>query len=149
MTGTAIVGTGMWAPRLADAAERSELELVTCSRHEQKRGELAQRFGCESAPNFEEAIGHPGVDGVLLVTPNDLHGEQAIACAERGRHVRLLGTDAVLEYRTDFSVWPDARALDGVKTLTLAGEPETGADDGIAALAAVLGALEAHAGAVA
>jgi predicted dehydrogenase len=87
----------------------------------------------------------------------------------------VLGTEAVLDYRTDFSVWPDARALDGVTTLTLAGErlsfeardmladelaefgrcirgearPETGADEGIAALAAVLQALEADAEAVA
>jgi len=323
MSGVAIVGTGMWAPRLADAAERAGLELVTCfSRDEQKRREFAERFGCEPAASLEEAIGHPGVEGVLLVTPNDVHEEQALACAERARHVfvekpiadsieagermrracteagvtlmvghafrrlgaarrvkqllddgalgrvvlaeanmslpgsfkpeawraqrernpggpimqlgihhvdtlaywlgpvqrasgrfarvhseadiddvgivtldfesgamgsltgsyvspktlalRLLGTEAVLDYRTDFSVWPDAPALDGVTTLTLAGEPvdfeerdmlaeelaefgrcirgeaepETGADEGIAALAAVLQALESHAQAV-
>ena len=323
MSGIAIVGTGMWAPRLASAADRAGLELVTCfSRHERKRGEFAERFGCEPAASLEEAIGHPGVEGVVLVTPNDVHEAQALACAERGRHVfvekpiadsieaaermrtacaeagvalmvghafrrlgaprrvkqllddgalgrvvlaeanmslpgsfkpdawrahrernpggpimqlgihhvdtlaywlgpvqrasgrfahvhspvdiddvgvvtlefesgalgsltgsyvspktlslRLLGTEAVLDQRTDFSVWPDARALDGVTTLTLAGEPvdfderdmlaeelaefgrcirgeaepETGADEGIAALGAVLAALEAHAEAV-
>ena len=73
----------------------------------------------------------------------------------------------MLDYRTDFSVWPDARALDGVTTLTLDGEPvefeerdmlaeeldefarcirgeaepETGADEGLAALAVVVEAL--------
>jgi predicted dehydrogenase len=88
--------------------------------------------------------------------------------------LRLLGTEAILDYRTDFSVWPDARALDGVTTLTLGGgpvefeerdmlaeelaefgrcirgeaEPETGADEGIAALGAVLQALESNAEAV-
>jgi UDP-N-acetyl-2-amino-2-deoxyglucuronate dehydrogenase len=296
---------------------------VTCfSRDQDRRGEFAERFACEPAASFDDAIGHPDVEGVLLVTPNDVHEEQALACAERGRHVfvekpiaesteagermrracteagvtlmvghafrrlgaarrvkelleegalgsvvlaegnmslpgsfkpeawrahrernpggpimqlgihhldtlaywlgpverasgrfahvhsqadiddvgvvtldfasgalgsltgsyvspktltlRLLGTDAVLDYRTDFSVWPDARALDGVTTLTLGGEPvdfeerdmlaeqlaefgrcirgeaepETGADEGIAALAAVLQALKAHAEAV-
>ena len=323
MTGIAMVGTGMWAPRLASAAERAGLELVTCfSRDERKRGEFAERFGCEPAASLEDAIGHPGVEGVVLATPNDVHEEQTLACAERGRHVfvekpiadsteagermrracddagvtlmvghafrrlgaarrvkqlldggalgrvvlaeanmslpgtfkpgawraerernpggpimqlgihhvdtlaywlgpvqrasgrfarvhteadiddvavvtlelesgalasltgsyvspktlslRLLGTEAVLDYRTDFSVWPDAGALDGVTTLTLGGkpvdfderdmlaeelaefggcirgeaEPETGADEGIAALAAVLQALETHAEAV-
>ena len=89
--------------------------------------------------------------------------------------LRLLGTEALLDYCTDFSVWPDARALDGVTTLTLSGgrvsfqsrdmlaeelaefgrcirgeaEPETGAEQGIAALAIVLQALDAHAEAVA
>jgi UDP-N-acetyl-2-amino-2-deoxyglucuronate dehydrogenase len=323
MSGVAIVGTGMWAPRLAGAAERAGLELVSCfSRDWEKRTEFAERFGCESAASFEDAIAHPRVEGVLLVTPNDVHEEQALACAERGRHVfvekpiadsveagermrracedagvtlmvghafrrlgaarrvkqlvddgalgrvvlaeanmslpgsfkpeawrahrgrnpggpimqlgihhvdtlaywlgrvarasgrfarvhadadiddvavmtlefasgalgsltgsyvspktlslRLLGTEAVLDYRSDFSVWPEAGALDGVTTLTLAGEPvdfeerdmlveelaefgrcirgdtepETGADEGIAALAAVLQALEANAAAV-
>jgi len=88
--------------------------------------------------------------------------------------LRLLGTEAVLDYRTDFSVWPDAQALDRVTTLTLGGEqvdfeerdmlaeeltefgacirgetePETGAQEGIATLAAVLEALEPHAEAV-
>jgi predicted dehydrogenase len=323
MSGIAIVGTGMWAPRLAAAAQRAELELVTCfSRDEHKRGEFAERFGCVPATSLEEAIEHPQVAGVVLVTPNDVHEEQALECAERGRHVfvekpiadsaeagermrracaeagvtlmvghafrrlgaarrvkelldegalghvvlaeanmslpgsfkpeawrahrernpggpimqlgihhldtltywlgpverasgrfarvhadadiddvgvvmlefqsgalasltgsyvspktlslRLFGTEAVLEYRTDFSVWPDAQELDSVTTLTLGGEPvdfeerdmledelaefgrcirgeaepETGADEGIAALAAVLQALEAHAEAV-
>jgi predicted dehydrogenase len=323
MSGIAVVGTGMWAPRLASAAERAGLALVSCfSRKEQRRDEFAERFGCEPAASFEEAIAHPDVEGVLLVTPNDVHEEQTLACAERGRHVfvekpiadsteagermrhscsdagvtlmvghafrrlgaarrvkelldagvlgrvvlaeanmslpgsfkpeawraqrernpggpimqlgihhvdtlaywlgpvqrasgrfahvhtpaaiddvgvltlefesgalgsltgsyvspktlslRLLGTGSVLDYRTDFSVWPDAQALDAATTLTLDGEPvdfeerdmlaeelaefgrcirgeakpETGADEGIAALAAVLQALEAHAEAV-
>jgi UDP-N-acetyl-2-amino-2-deoxyglucuronate dehydrogenase len=323
MSGVAIVGTGMWAPRLAAAAQRAGLELVTCfSRDEARRAEFAERFGCASAPSLEEAVDDPAVEGVVLATPNDVHEEQALACAERGRHVfvekpiantveagermrdacaaagvtlmvghafrrlgaarrvkellddgalgrvvlaeanmslpgsfkpgawraerernpggpimqlgihhvdtlaywlgpvrrasgrfahvhsqadiddvgvvalefqsgalasltgsyvspktlslRLLGTETVLDYRTDFSVWPDAQALDGVTTMTLAGEPvefeerdmlaeelaefgrcirgeaepETGAEEGIAALAAVVQALEANAEAV-
>ena len=85
--------------------------------------------------------------------------------------MRLFATEAVLDYRADFSVWPDAQALDRVTTLTLAGEPvdfderdmlaeqlsefgrcihgetkpETGAEEGIAALVVVLQALESHA----
>jgi UDP-N-acetyl-2-amino-2-deoxyglucuronate dehydrogenase len=319
MTGVAVVGTGMWAPRLAEAAGRAGLEVVACfSRDEARRTEFAERFGCAAAASFEEAIEHPGVEGVVLATPNDVHEEQAIACAERGRHVfvekpiadsveggermreacaeagvtlmvghafrrlgaarrvkelldagalgrvvlaeanmslpgsfgprawrahrtrnpggpimqlgihhvdtlsywlgpversaglfahvetdadiddvgvvtlefesgavgsltgsyvspktlslRLLGTEAVLDYRADFSVWPDARALDAATTLTVDGEPvdfeerdmlaeeldefarcvrgeaepETGAREGIAALAVVLEALGAR-----
>jgi predicted dehydrogenase len=324
VTGIAFVGTGMWAPRLASAAERAGLELVTCfSRDEAKRSEFAARFRCEPAKTLEDAIERPGVEGVVLATPNDGHEEQALVCAERGRHVlvekpiadsveagermrqaceeagvtlmvghafrrlgasrrvrelidhgalgrvvlaeanmslpgslrpeawrahrarnpggpimqlgihhvdtlaywlgpvrrasgrfahvhtdadiddvgvvtlelecgalasltasyvspktlslRLFGTEAVLELRTDFSVWPDALALDPATTLTLGGEPvafeardmlaeqlaefgrcirgearpETGADEGIAALAAVRQALGVHAEAVA
>ena len=88
MTGVAFIGTGMWAPRLAAAAVRAGLRPVTCfSRDEQRRREFAERFSCEPAAGFEEAIEHPSVEGVILATSNDVHAEQALACAERRRHV--------------------------------------------------------------
>ncbi len=88
MTGIAMVGTGMWAPRLADAAQRAGLELVTChSRNAEKRVAFAQRFGCAAADSLEAAIEHPDVEGVILATPNDTHEGQTLACAARGRHV--------------------------------------------------------------
>jgi predicted dehydrogenase len=52
-----------------------------------KREALAERFGCRAAPSFEDAVEDPRVTGVLLATPNDVHAEHALACAERGRHV--------------------------------------------------------------
>jgi predicted dehydrogenase len=81
--------------------------------------------------------------------------------------IRLSGTRAILDYRADFRVWPDAKRLDEVTTLTLDGEavafeprdmlaeelaelaacvrgravPETGAAEGIAALRAIRAAL--------
>jgi predicted dehydrogenase len=324
MTGVAILGAGMWAPRLAAAAQRAGLRVVTCHcRDERRRREFADRFRCEPAPGVEGAIGHPEVEGVLIVTPNDVHLEHTLAAAALGRHVfvekpiadtleagerirgacveagvalmvghafrrlgaarrtkelidggalgrvvlaeanmslrgtfkpdawraqrsrnrggplmqlgihhvdtlaywlgpvrratgrfahlhadadiddvgvaqlefesgalgtvtgsyvspktlslRLFGSDAVLEYRTDFSVWPDAQALDGATTLRVGGEQvefderdmlaeeldefgrcirgetgvETGAAEGLAALAAILQALESQAEAVA
>jgi predicted dehydrogenase len=78
----------MWAPRIAAAAGRAGLDVVTCfGRDEARRREFAERFDCEPAESFEAAIEHPDVQGVLLITPNDVHERQAVACAERGRHV--------------------------------------------------------------
>ena len=127
---------------------------------------------------FAHVHTHADIDDVGVVT---LEFESGALGSLTGSYVspktlslRLLGTEAVLDYRTDFSVWPDARALDGVTTLTLDGEPvefeerdmlaeelaefgrcirgeaepETGADEGIAALAAVLPGARAHAEAV-
>ena len=88
MTGVALVGTGMWAPQLAAAVDRAGLRLVCCfSRNEQRRREFAQRFSCEPAASVEAAIMHRDVEGVILATPNDVHAEQSLVCAERGRHV--------------------------------------------------------------
>jgi predicted dehydrogenase len=88
--GVALIGaTGMWAPRIAAAVERgSGLRLVTChGRDEEKRRVFAAEHGIEAAESFEAAIEHPDVEAVLLVTPNDTHREQALACAERDKHV--------------------------------------------------------------
>ena len=88
MTGVAVLGAGMWAPRLAAAAQRAGLEVVTCHcRDGRRRREFAERFRCEPAPSVEEAIGHPDVEGVLIVTPNDVHLEHTLASAALGRHV--------------------------------------------------------------
>jgi predicted dehydrogenase len=78
----------MWAPKLAAAAQRAGLEIVTChSRSEEKRAAFAERVGCAAAATLEEAIGHPDVEGVVLATPNDTHEEQTLACVAQGRHV--------------------------------------------------------------
>ena len=55
----ALIGAGMWAPRLAAAAERAGLQLV----------------------DVDDA------EGVLIATPNDAHLENALAATAAGRHV--------------------------------------------------------------
>jgi predicted dehydrogenase len=78
----------MWAPRLAAAARRAGLEIVCChSRDADRRAAFASELGCEPAGTLEEALERPGVEGAVLATPNDVHCEQALACAERGVHV--------------------------------------------------------------
>lgn len=86
MTRLAVVGTGFWGAKLADAANRSSLELVACySRSPEKRTEFAERFGCEAADSYEAAL--EAADAVLLATPNDDHEAQALAAADLGKHV--------------------------------------------------------------
>ena len=80
--GIALIGPGMWGKRLAAAIKQTpSLRLVTCfSRNEAQRQAFASEFGCEAAESFEAAVEHPQVQGVLLVTPNNIHAEQARAC---------------------------------------------------------------------
>jgi predicted dehydrogenase len=87
-TGVALVGIGMWGPRIAAAADRAGLRLVAChARDEARRRRFAEEAGCLAAPTLADALEHPEVEGVLLATPNDTHAEQAAAAAARGRHV--------------------------------------------------------------
>jgi predicted dehydrogenase len=87
--GVALIGTGMAAGQIAAAAARTpSIELVTCfSRDPHKREAFAADTGCEAAASFVAAIEDPRVQAALLVTPNFTHAEQAVACAERGKHV--------------------------------------------------------------
>jgi predicted dehydrogenase len=82
----ALIGTGFWAGKLAEAVAKTDLELASCfSRSEEKRTEFAERFGCAPVGSFEEAL--ESADAVLLSTPNDQHAPQAIAAAAAGKHV--------------------------------------------------------------
>jgi predicted dehydrogenase len=86
MTKVAIVGTGFWGAKLAEAAGRSSLELAACySRYAEKRAEFAERFGCEAAASYEAAL--DAADAVVLATPNDDHEAQTLTAAEHGKHV--------------------------------------------------------------
>jgi len=95
-----------------------------------------------------EAIGHPRVEGLVLVTPNGAHEAHTVPAAESARHV---------------FVEPDAQALESVTEVLLGGEPvafeprdilaefgacirgeaqpETGAAEGNQALRVILDAL--------
>lgn len=87
--GVAVIGTGMWGKRMLAAVKRTpSLRLVTCySRDEDARKTAASEFGCAASDSFEQAIELDGVQGVLLITPNNVHAEQARACSEAGKHV--------------------------------------------------------------
>ena len=86
--GVALLGIGMWGRRIAAAADRAGLRLVTCfARDAGKREAFAAEAGCEPAPSLLDAVTHPDVSGVLICTPNDDHVEHALLAASRGRHI--------------------------------------------------------------
>jgi predicted dehydrogenase len=86
VTRVALIGAGMWAPRLAAAAGRAGLDLVAVhSRDADARAALAERFGARPAESLADAV--DDADAALLATPNDVHAEHALECAARGRHV--------------------------------------------------------------
>lgn len=87
--GVALIGTGSWGRRIASAVQRSPALRLVCgySRDESRRQKFAQEFDCAAAPSFEAVLTRSDVEGVLLVTPNYVHAEQATACAAARKHV--------------------------------------------------------------
>ncbi len=57
------------------------------ARDAEVRERAKQERGCRTYESFEEAIADPAVDLVVLATPHHLHGPQAIAAMEAGKHV--------------------------------------------------------------
>jgi predicted dehydrogenase len=120
------------------------------------------------------------VDDVAVAVLDHASGARsAISCSyvsPKTYRLRVYGTDANLDYRTDMSIWPSAERMDAATTLTLEraggdepvpfdqrdmlvdeleefvrcvrgrGRPETGAAEGIAALGVILGAVSSAEG---
>src|SRR5207237_6387781 len=86
VTRVAIIGTGFWGAKLAEAVGRSSLELAACySRSAARCAEFGGRFGCEAAASYESAL--DAADAVVLATPKDEHEAKTLAAAARGKHV--------------------------------------------------------------
>ena len=83
-----LVGFGWWgqhmARRLADHPEFSVVRVVepAVAAHDQIRA-----LGLEPAADYSEAIARPGVEAVILTSPNTLHDAQVTEAAARGLHV--------------------------------------------------------------
>jgi predicted dehydrogenase len=87
----ACIGMGWWSDVLADAIVRSgKLEIIACySRSADKRAAFAAKYGCRSAPSYEEILADPAIEAIVNTTPNDAHLSTTSAAAAAGKHVFL------------------------------------------------------------
>ncbi|MGA2567533.1 MAG: Gfo/Idh/MocA family oxidoreductase [Pseudolabrys sp.] len=85
----AFVGLGWWSDMLATAATASDrIAIAACmSRSRAKREAFVNKFGGVAKDTFDSVIGDPGIDAIVLTTPNSLHASQCIAAAEHGKHI--------------------------------------------------------------
>ncbi|MQA78031.1 MAG: gfo/Idh/MocA family oxidoreductase [Streptosporangiales bacterium] len=84
------VGLGRWARVLARGAQRGDVvELVSCfSRDEARRTAFQDEFGiARGAASYEELLGDPEVEGVIVTTPNDTHRDVIVQALEAGKAV--------------------------------------------------------------
>lgn len=86
----AFVGLGKFAQELARACttQPRRITIASCfTRTAASREEFAAAFDCTQHDSFEALCADPGIDGVVLATPNDTHCDQAVALARAGKHV--------------------------------------------------------------
>ena len=83
------VGLGNYAFTLGKCAQQCDnIEIVCCfTRTPAKREKFASQFNCADLSSFEAMCEYPDMDGVVLVTPNDVHCGQTEIMAAAGKHV--------------------------------------------------------------
>ena len=88
-----LIGTGWIGQhhgRNVMASGRAELTAV-CNPDPDKARAFVQRCGSAAAVyrSYEELLQHPGLQAVIIASPNAAHAEQAVAAAAAGKHIYL------------------------------------------------------------
>jgi UDP-N-acetyl-2-amino-2-deoxyglucuronate dehydrogenase len=87
--GIGIVGAGVIARVHAEVIGRIEQArlVAVCSPKPESAQRFAEQFNCAWYSDLLAMLRNPDIHIVVLCTPSGLHGEQAILCAEAGKHI--------------------------------------------------------------
>ena len=85
----ALVGCGGYGSAYVReiAASPDAKLLVACDAKREHAQAAADKTGAQVCTDWERALDVPGLDGVVIATPNHLHSQMACGAAERGLHV--------------------------------------------------------------
>lgn len=88
----ALAGAGAFGEKHLDGLAKIDGVEVTSiiSRSAEQAAAVAGKYGARhSSTELAEALSRNDVDAVILCTPTSMHGAQAIACMEAGKHVQV------------------------------------------------------------
>jgi len=88
----AIIGAGIWGETHASIYKEHMLADVVaiCDKDEVKAQNLAKKFGItEVYTDYNELLRNSDCDAVAIVTPDHLHADIAVACANAKRHMLI------------------------------------------------------------
>lgn len=87
-----IVGAGTWGETHAAIFREHPLAdpVGICDLNQEKAGKLAWKYGIGKVfSTIDEALDYGEFDAVSIATPDFLHAEIAVRCAERGKHLLI------------------------------------------------------------
>jgi predicted dehydrogenase len=61
--------------------------VAVCDPDQKRAGKIAADFGCKTCSKLEDMLADPEVSIVNVLTPNHLHYDAVMKCAQAGRHV--------------------------------------------------------------
>src|SRR4051794_10733995 len=84
-----IIGVGVMgsdhAERVSDRISNARLVMVADLDAERAKAVADRYDGVRVAPDPLDLVADPEVDGVLIVSPGDVHEQQVLACVEHGK----------------------------------------------------------------
>src|SRR5579884_866629 len=83
LIGLGLIGT----PHAQRLRKLEECELTAVSDIDEQHAQTAAGLAARYFRDYREMIAGRDLDGVIVATPNHLHAEIGIACAERGLHI--------------------------------------------------------------
>jgi predicted dehydrogenase len=89
-TGFALVGAGIFGERHAQAYSRHpDLDFVAvCDLNAERAQEIAAKYGARGfAADYRKLLANPEIAAISVATPDHLHRDIAVACAEAGKHL--------------------------------------------------------------
>jgi len=88
MTNYAIVGCGKIAARHAEQIRVVGILIAVCDIIPERAADLGNAFGARVYTDFDEMLNkEPGIEVVVVCTPNGLHAEHSIKSLQNGKHV--------------------------------------------------------------
>src|SRR5437764_15165686 len=88
----AIVGLGRWGRALVTSMQGKGAELSFVRGHTRTRAsaqDFCRAHGVPLVDSYEQILGDPEIDAVVLATPHSLHESQIVAAAAAGKHIHV------------------------------------------------------------
>lgn len=89
-TGFALIGAGAFGERHAQAYSRHHAVdfVAVCDANEVRGNAITQQYHAQRfTPDYRELLRDPTIQAISIATPDHLHRDLAIACAEAGKHL--------------------------------------------------------------
>ena len=85
----AMIGLGWWGRKMTAVLQKAkaEIDIVSAAEPNPAGAGFAAEHGFACYADDRGALGHPGVEAVILATPHSLHAEQIARAAEAGKHI--------------------------------------------------------------
>jgi predicted dehydrogenase len=84
-----IIGLGNWSRQIFQAVDQlPDVKISKCySRYPDTRKAFASEYDCVACEQYEQMVGDPQVDGVVVMSSNAAHVKDVTLAASKGKHI--------------------------------------------------------------